>query len=301
MGNQLAHSGTCYAGFFAHSHGNYREYIQTPLKTTLEKNKVYRLTFYFSLADYSRATVDQLGFSFLDKAIKYHSTGQITQQHPHYLTIQSTIRSDTSKWHRLSYRYKADGDEQYLIIGSFAVNTLQKTKIKAPLNRRSRINQSTERDAYYFIDDVSLMETSDTLFDNTDEPPMVTASAPNPIKESDSLPPLPHLLFESNASALSELSMASLNKVAAFLIKHPLCSVELAGYTDNTGSEKQNILLSEKRVEAVARYLILNQVDEKQIIARFFGDANPLEANTTETGKQRNRRVECRLLSVNVN
>src|SRR6478735_2569606 len=39
MGNQLAHSGNCYAGIFVFSHGNYREYLQTPLSTPLQKNK----------------------------------------------------------------------------------------------------------------------------------------------------------------------------------------------------------------------------------------------------------------------
>src|SRR5688500_16990450 len=41
MGYQFPNSGKCYAGFFAHAHGEYREYLQTPLTRSLEKGKTY--------------------------------------------------------------------------------------------------------------------------------------------------------------------------------------------------------------------------------------------------------------------
>jgi hypothetical protein len=67
MGYQEAHTGTCYAGIFAYSHGAYREYMQTRLSEPLEKNKTYLFSMYISLADYSRAAIEQLGVCFLSR------------------------------------------------------------------------------------------------------------------------------------------------------------------------------------------------------------------------------------------
>lgn len=77
MGYQEAHSGTCYAGFFAHSHGAYREYMQTRLSEP-QKNKTYLFTMYISLADYVRAAIEQLGVCFLSDKIEYNSFNVIT-------------------------------------------------------------------------------------------------------------------------------------------------------------------------------------------------------------------------------
>ena len=160
MGYQYSHSGICYAGLFAFSHGEYREYIQTPLSTTLAKDKYYRLTMHISLSDYSRATVDQLGICFLINKVNYTNSNVITNLTPIYAKIENEIGKDTIKWHQINITYRASGGESYLLIGSFEINKIQKTKVKAPKTVKSRINQISERDAYYYIDDVSLIETS---------------------------------------------------------------------------------------------------------------------------------------------
>ena len=64
------------------------------------------------------------------------------------------------------------------------------------------------------------------------------------------------------------------------------------GHTDNTGSDKINNELSQKRADAVRNYLIENGFPAENIRAVGFGSANPIGDNSTSKGRQQNRRVE---------
>lgn len=218
MGYQYSHSGICYAGLFAFSHGEYREYIQTPLSTPLEKNIYYLLTMYISLADYSRATVDQLGVCFLTTKVNYTNSNVITNLYPVYAKIENEIGKDTVKWHQISILYKATGGESNLLIGSFEINKIQKTKVKAPKTVKSRINQISERDAYYYIDDVSLIKTSnypqnDSIV-NSKQIMLDTAS-----KRATVI--LKNVLFKSNEAILLPMSYSELDIMIEYLSKYP--------------------------------------------------------------------------------
>ncbi|MCD6066493.1 MAG: hypothetical protein K0S33_1319 [Bacteroidetes bacterium] len=131
MGYQDAHSGNCYAGIIALSHGYYREYLQTPLKVRLEKNKYYLFSMYVSLADYSRAAIDQLGVCFLTDKTEYNSSNTIPNVNPVYIKIEKEVGRDTASWHRITVTYKAHGGESYLLIGSFEIHKTLKTKFNS--------------------------------------------------------------------------------------------------------------------------------------------------------------------------
>jgi len=67
----------------------------------------------------------------------------------------------------------------------------------------------------------------------------------------------------------------------------------VAGYTDNSGSEKYNYELGLNRAEAVKGYLIIEKkVDPLQVIAVSYGEASPIADNKTRDGRAQNRRVE---------
>lgn len=292
MGNQFPHSGSCYAGLFAFSHGMYREYIQTPLKTPLEKNKNYQFKMYFSLADYSRATIDQFGICFLTHVTNYKSSDVIENLNTIYLKIENEVRNDTISWHSVTYTYKANGGETYLIIGSFNINEIQSTKVKAPKEVRSRINQVSERDVYFFIDDVSLFETMDNpLNNNTD----TIEKAKTKIVEVFTLNTpliLKNILFETNEAKLSPLSYIELDQVLVYLKNNEQVCIEILGHTDINGNESQNLVLSKNRARAVVDYFIAKNIDKQRILYNGFGSAKPIATNKTKDGRQHNRRVE---------
>ncbi len=292
MGNQYPHTGSCYAGLFALSHGAYREYLQTPLKTSLEKNKTYEFSLYISLADYSRAAIDQLGVCFLNDKANYNNTNLITHLKPLYLKIENEARNDTVTWHCLKASYRATGGESFLLIGSFGITEIQPTKVKAPKEARSRINQFTERDAYYFIDDVSLIEVSDTSFTGGMDNNLKTTSDTSAAWPADVPLLLKNILFKSNEALLLSTSFSELDKVAEHLNKHPQLSIEIAGHTDSSGNENRNQKLSEKRARAVANYFTAKSIEPNRVTYKGYGSSMPVASNATEEGRRQNRRVE---------
>jgi outer membrane protein OmpA-like peptidoglycan-associated protein len=73
-------------------------------------------------------------------------------------------------------------------------------------------------------------------------------------------------------------------------------TIELQGFTDNIGSEKYNLALSERRAVSVLRYLVSKDVPLHRISIVGLGTSNPVAVNTTTAGRELNRRVEVRIL-----
>ena len=73
--------------------------------------------------------------------------------------------------------------------------------------------------------------------------------------------------------------------------------IEIRGYTDNTGDELKNKMLSEGRAKAVVDYLVSKQIDRDRLSYKGLGSKQPIASNKTEEGKQKNRRVEFIIMS----
>lgn len=310
FGTQKANTGKCYAGLYAFSHGDYREYLFTQLNAPLRGGIKYELSMYVSLADYSRVAVDQLGACFLRSKFTYTNSDVIRSFNPVYAKISEDIGTDTVNWHQIIFEYNALGGEQYLLIGSFDVNDLDITNVKAPKGVRTKINQRTERDAYYYIDDVSIHEVPPPIvarFDYTVAPiqdtlrPTVVTESTIVGKETEQSAQevvldkpliLQNVLFESNAAVLLPASYAELDVVVGHLTKNALLKVEITGHTDNKGNETVNMMLSEKRAKAVADYLVTKSIEPTRITYKGYGSQKPIAANDTEEGRKLNRRVE---------
>jgi len=100
------------------------------------------------------------------------------------------------------------------------------------------------------------------------------------------------LLFETDRSTLRREHFATLNSIVHYLVLHPTRAVKISGHTDNIGSEQHNLTLSKRRADVVAEYLINNGVVIDRVETFGLGSAKPLEANTTDEGRKKNRRVE---------
>ena len=116
------------------------------------------------------------------------------------------------------------------------------------------------------------------------------------------VPPRPTLIlhgvnFEWGRSALTPDSYALLDQVAGSLIANPEIRIEIAGYTDNTGSPVLNVRLSQARAGAVRAYLARQGVSPGRMIARGYGAASFVAPNTTAAGRAQNRRVELHKLN----
>jgi len=103
--------------------------------------------------------------------------------------------------------------------------------------------------------------------------------------------------FPSNQATLTPQSHAVLDEVARSLKDWPEVRVEVAGHTDSQNSEAYNQKLSERRAQAVMDYLVARGIDRSRLVAKGYGEAQPIADNRTADGRGANRRVELRKLS----
>ncbi len=111
-----------------------------------------------------------------------------------------------------------------------------------------------------------------------------------PIKEGEEIA-LRNIFFESNKYDLLPKSIAELEKLKDFLTKNPNVKIEIGGHTDNVGSDKDNLTLSQNRAKAVMDYLINNGIAKERLTSKGYGETKPIADNNTEEGKALNRRT----------
>ena len=102
--------------------------------------------------------------------------------------------------------------------------------------------------------------------------------------------------FERGNSQLLNDSFAELNRVADMMMENPGVKIELAGHTDNQGSSKLNLQLSQERVDIVKQYLIEHGIEGSRIRGKGYGGTRPVASNASEETRKLNRRVEFTIL-----
>lgn len=105
------------------------------------------------------------------------------------------------------------------------------------------------------------------------------------------------VLFESGKATLLSAAQKNIGKVANFLNKYPERNVLIGGHTDNRGSDKYNLGLSQRRADAVRFALIQRNVASNRIQSQGFGESQPVASNSFDGGRQQNRRVEITILN----
>jgi outer membrane protein OmpA-like peptidoglycan-associated protein len=98
--------------------------------------------------------------------------------------------------------------------------------------------------------------------------------------------------FEYNSFHIKEESFGNLDYIAAIFMLDSDFTIRVNGHTCNIGGETFNFRLSQRRAESVMSYLITKGISSKQLIAEGFGDKQPYATNSTEQGREQNRRVE---------
>lgn len=106
-----------------------------------------------------------------------------------------------------------------------------------------------------------------------------------------------NLEFATGKDIIVAKSLPSLNELAKLLVTHKKdWTLKLSGHTDNQGNADKNMELSEKRANAVKRYLVKKGAAADGIITEWFGQTMPIDSNDTPAGRQKNRRVEMKIL-----
>lgn len=108
--------------------------------------------------------------------------------------------------------------------------------------------------------------------------------------------PLENVFFEFNKFNLKKESFSELNRLVAFLEKNANLKVEIAGHTDNIGSDEHNKKLSDQRANSVKEYLLRKGISSERLQAIGYGPDKPVADNKTEAGRAKNRRVEFKVV-----
>src|SRR5687767_1853910 len=98
--------------------------------------------------------------------------------------------------------------------------------------------------------------------------------------------------FETNSTDIKPGFHTTMDKVADIVVRYNKTTLTVVGHTDDVGTNQYNQQLSERRAHSVANYLEAKRVNSVRLAIAGKGEAQPIESNATETGRQANRRVE---------
>lgn len=104
------------------------------------------------------------------------------------------------------------------------------------------------------------------------------------------------ILFTKGSDKLATPSYTALDEVVTILQNHPTLRLVIDGHTDNSGQATTNLQLSQKRANAVKKFLTDKGIAADRLSATGYGSAKPIADNSTEEGRIKNRRVELKLV-----
>jgi outer membrane protein OmpA-like peptidoglycan-associated protein len=105
------------------------------------------------------------------------------------------------------------------------------------------------------------------------------------------------ILFNVASWDLRPAAKDNITKLAEVLMKYPDTDVLIEGHTDNTGDSEYNQSLSEKRARSVENYVKGMGIKGSRITSVGHGEGQPIDDNNSETGRQKNRRVEIAIMA----
>jgi outer membrane protein OmpA-like peptidoglycan-associated protein len=110
---------------------------------------------------------------------------------------------------------------------------------------------------------------------------------------------LENILYDLDKSILRAESKIVLDRLAVVLNENKSIKLNIESHTDAQGSEEYNLILSERRVQAVVKYLVSKEINKERLMSEGVGEIKPIADNNTEAGRQENRRAEFKILKIN--
>ena len=107
---------------------------------------------------------------------------------------------------------------------------------------------------------------------------------------------LRNVFFNTGKFDIQVESHVELDRLVAILEDIPSLKIEISGHTDNIGEESYNLLLSQRRADAVVRYLVDAGISSERLSAKGYGESKPVDSNNSLEGRANNRRTEFEIL-----
>ena len=109
-----------------------------------------------------------------------------------------------------------------------------------------------------------------------------------------------NLVFEFNKDIIKPESYPFLDEIVNVLREAPDWNLKIEGHTDNVGSDSYNLDLSTRRANSVKKYIEEKGIKPDRITAEGFGESKPIADNSTKEGRDKNRRVEFKIIKNDV-
>ncbi len=247
--------------------GAYKEGVTAKLKKPLTKGRYYYYHMYVSLAEgISNSCTSSIGSYFTARSPKITGTSKFP------LNIESSkMVCDTKNWTKVCGVYRAKGTEKYISLGYFSDSPKGKS-----------VKGGEFDTAYYFVDDVLLMEMRD---------PKNLVSSQVCDMALDFLP-VEFLVGESEA--YKEIQKA-LDSYIQYVTIFKVNKVKIIGHADDAGSDFENEIMSAMRASNVKKYFIEKGIDESLIEVIGLGNTEPIVTKDSNLDPESNNRVEIKI------
>ncbi|MCB9173393.1 MAG: T9SS type A sorting domain-containing protein [Flavobacteriales bacterium] len=159
-GTQLPRTGNTYAGAYYYINiGTAREFIEVKLNNSLSVNKSYCVNFYVNLRDKSRYATSNFGVYFSEDSCLAPLPPNLIPYIPQIENPYNNVITDKINWVPIELEYLAQGGENFITIGGFKPDSLSNVII---------VDNSSQLLAYYYIDDVSVIDISTPAYAGVD-------------------------------------------------------------------------------------------------------------------------------------
>ncbi|MFN0216677.1 MAG: OmpA family protein [Saprospiraceae bacterium] len=205
------------------------------------------------------------------------------------------VISTEGQWAKLSTNFVPDQPFQHFTVGNFFSDKLTANDLSSESHQTIEQKNAAlaapvdkiKRATYLCVDDIYLA---------LENPPPLPASLEIALLKDKKYTFSAGLLFDSGKAELRPEAGPALDSLVAFLQKFPEVVLGISGHTDDVGTDEYNLDLSERRAKSVQDYLEIKGIRADHLRSRGFGETRPVADNTTEVGRQANRRVECIVL-----
>jgi outer membrane protein OmpA-like peptidoglycan-associated protein len=127
-------------------------------------------------------------------------------------------------------------------------------------------------------------------------PPKTEVAAPTPPRvemRDNKIEIHEKIQFDYDKATIKEASFSLMNEIGDVMKKNPQAlKIRIEGYASSEGDAKHNKWLSDERAKSVMKYLVDHGIAAGRLSAMGFGIDKPIADNSTETGREQNRRVE---------
>ncbi|HEY3801133.1 MAG TPA: OmpA family protein [Kofleriaceae bacterium] len=143
--------------------------------------------------------------------------------------------------------------------------------------------------------------TAGSTIVGTAPPPPPAAPPPRVVVRDNQIQITEKIQFDDDKATIKPESDSLLDEIVATFQKNPqIKKVEVDGFASSEGDANHNKKLSDDRAKSVMAYLSSHGVDKGRLAAKGWGIEKPIADNSTEDGREANRRVEFNILAQDV-